>query len=308
VKADTWFDTTVFDARLTVLAGLRSPLTHRGSFTVHVGSHFQSAAVRIIDGDSIGAGSTGRVRVRFRVPLPLRPTDRFLLRDTSTNITVGGGEILDVDPVTRLSRADPDGSVQSIMAGRGFVPVHTAELLTGQKLEPVVGTWYATPDALESARADLTARLGATTTISLAALKNHERDLIDTLPDVVTDGDVARLRAVDSLRTHPLLAEIRSWGLTGPSSATVDRNIVRQLVQRGLVFEHDAIAFHVDTLNDLRGQLAELWHRHPDGFLVSHLREALGITRKHAVPLAECLDRLGLTRRVGDGRVPGHSW
>ena len=308
VRPSSWFDTTVFDARLTVLAGHRGPLTHRGSFTVHVGSHFQSATVRIIDGDSIGAGGTGRVRVRFRVPLPLRPTDRFLLRDTSTNVTVGGGEILDVDPVTRLSRADPDGSVQSIMAGRGFVPVRTAELLTGQRLEPVTGTWYATHDALESARAGLLARLGSTATISLAELKDHERDLVGTLPDVVIDGDVARLRAVDPVRTHPLLAEIRSWGLTGPGSSTVDRNIVRQLVQRGLVFEHDSIAFHVDTLNDLRGQLAVLWQRHPEGFLVSHLRETLGITRKHAVPLAECLDRLGLTRRIGDARVPGHAW
>ena len=308
VRADSWFDTTAFDARITVLAGLNGPLTHRGSFTVHVGTHFQSATVRIIDGDSVPVGGNGRIRVRFAVPLPLRPTDRFLLRDTGTNVTVGGGVILDVNPVARLSRADPDGSVQSIMAGRGFVPVHTAELLTGKQLEPVAGQWFAVHEEVESTRAGLVARIESMTSIALAGLEAHERDLVATIPGVVIDGDTARLGAHDPVRSHPLLAEIKSWGLTGPDSAALDRNMVRQFVQKGLVFEHDSVAFHVDTLTDLRGQLEELWRNHPAGFLVSHLRETLGITRKHAVPLAECLDRLGLTRRVGDARVPGHAW
>ena len=308
VKPDSWFATTVFDGRITVLASTRNPLTHRGSFTVHVGSHFQSATVRIIDGDSLNAGAIGRIRVRFNVPLPLRPGDRFLLRDTGTNTTVGGGAVLDVDPMLRLSRADPDGSVHSIMSGRGFVSVHEAELLTGRHLEPVIGTWFANDDTIASARQDLMTRIAETQALSLASLKGHERDLITTFPDVVIDGDVARLGTIDAVRSHPLLDEIKSWGLTGPSSATLDRNIVRQLVQKGLVFEHDSIAFHVDTLHGLRDHLGALWHDHPEGFLVSHLREALGITRKHAVPLAACLDKIGLTRRIGDARVPGHSW
>lgn len=35
---------------------------------------------------------------------------------------------------------------------------------------------------------------------------------------------------------------------------------------------------------------------------VSEIRELLGITRKHAVPLCEYLDRVGVTRRKGDQR------
>jgi selenocysteine-specific elongation factor len=41
-----------------------------------------------------------------------------------------------------------------------------------------------------------------------------------------------------------------------------------------------------------------------DGLTVSALREALGTSRKYAVPLAEYLDAAGLTRRVGDLRFP----
>jgi hypothetical protein len=38
---------------------------------------------------------------------------------------------------------------------------------------------------------------------------------------------------------------------------------------------------------------------------VSQLRERLGITRKHAVPLASALDARGITRRRGDLRISG---
>ena len=41
-----------------------------------------------------------------------------------------------------------------------------------------------------------------------------------------------------------------------------------------------------------------------DGLTVSALREALGTSRKYAVPLAEYLDAIGVTRRRGDLRFP----
>lgn len=42
----------------------------------------------------------------------------------------------------------------------------------------------------------------------------------------------------------------------------------------------------------------------PDGITVSAFREALGTSRKYAVPLLEYLDRTGVTRREGDLRYP----
>jgi hypothetical protein len=41
---------------------------------------------------------------------------------------------------------------------------------------------------------------------------------------------------------------------------------------------------------------------------MAQLRDALGITRKHALPLANCLDKVGLTKRNDDVRLPGHAW
>jgi len=42
----------------------------------------------------------------------------------------------------------------------------------------------------------------------------------------------------------------------------------------------------------------------PDGITVSAFRQSLGTSRKYAVPLLELLDARGVTRRVGDVRIP----
>jgi hypothetical protein len=161
---------------------------------------------------------------------------------------------------------------------------------------------------VESALQALTEQLEAHDEIDLAPLQPHERDLIALLPNVVVSAGIARRHDADALSAHPLAQHIRNDGLTGPSSAQFDRNVVRQLVQQGVVFEHDAVAFHRDTLESLRPELEKLWLVSPEGFTVSQLRDALGITRKHAVPLAECVDKYGLTRRAGDVRIRGHRW
>ena len=79
----------------------------------------------------------------------------------------------------------------------------------------------------------------------------------------------------------------------------------RRLVARGDIVECGGIAFHRSVIEGLVPVVRELLAASPTGFTVAHLRERLGITRKHAVPLAEALDATGVTRRNGDVRVAG---
>ena len=261
--------TTVFDGALTVLAG-SAPLRRRRGYSLHIGTNDQLASVRIIGAEEIAAPATGLVRVRFDEPLPLTPGDRFLLRDPGTGTTVGGGTVRDVDPTERISRARPDGTVASQLAGRGWIDIAAARRLTGRALAEVADGLWA-----------------------------DESTLNETLE---------YLRAVAANRpgdpgADPVALAVRAGGVT-PEPRT-ERDSVRRLVQAGILFEHDGIAFHRDVLDDLAPRLAGLWSTHPGGFTVSQLRELLGITRKHAVPLATCLDKRGWTRRSGDVRIPG---
>ena len=45
--------------------------------------------------------------------------------------------------------------------------------------------------------------------------------------------------------------------------------------------------------------------RDPDGVTVAQVRDALGTTRKYALPLLAHLDATGVTRRRGDLRIAG---
>jgi selenocysteine-specific elongation factor len=72
-----------------------------------------------------------------------------------------------------------------------------------------------------------------------------------------------------------------------------------------LVVERDGIVFHPDAIDRAALAAADLLAADPTGFTVSQFREALGVTRKHAVPLAAELDSRGITRRRDDVRIAG---
>jgi selenocysteine-specific elongation factor len=59
-------------------------------------------------------------------------------------------------------------------------------------------------------------------------------------------------------------------------------------------------AVFVDIVRELRS----LYDMHPAA-TVAQIRDHLGITRKHAIPLLEYCDQIGVTQRTGDERAAG---
>ena len=308
VRENDWHMSNAFDARINVLPALQQALTHRGSFTMHVGTRSQSATIRILQSDRIDPGQSGLVRIRFDNSLPLVPGDRFLLRDTGIGATVGGGVILDVDPRGRVKDAAPDGSAEQILNNRGWLTVDEARQLTGQDIAPIVGPWVASPETLRSTKAALEQQLTTLQSIDISLLAAYERDVLSTIDGVQINNGIAIRGQSDPLLSHPYVSLFLEAGVTTPDADKLDRNIIRQLVQKKILFEHDNIAFHAETLSSLRPTLEQLWTQHPEGFTMANLRDALGITRKHALPLGNCLDKVGLTKRQGDVRIAGSAW
>ncbi len=308
VRENDWYMSNAFDARIKVLPALQHALTHRGSFTLHVGTRSQSATVRILQTDSIDPGQSSLVRIRFDNSLPLVPGDRFLLRDTGIGATVGGGVILDVDPRGRVKDAAPDGSAQQILSNRGWLTVDEAHQLTGLDIAPIVGTWVASAETLRSTVAALEQQLATSQSIDTSLLAAYDRDVLSTIDGVHINNGIAVRGKSDPLLSHPYISLFLEAGVTTPDADKLDRNIIRQLVQKKILFEHDNIAFHAETLASLRPTLEQLWAQHPAGFTMANLRDALSITRKHALPLGNCLDKVGLTKRQGDLRIAGSAW
>jgi selenocysteine-specific elongation factor len=82
-------------------------------------------------------------------------------------------------------------------------------------------------------------------------------------------------------------------------------DLMETLVDLGvLVKVTPELAYHRDLLAEAAREIRSvLTERGELG--VADLKERLGVSRKYAVPLLEHFDRLGVTRRKGDLRVPG---
>jgi selenocysteine-specific elongation factor len=310
VEPDRWHQTAVLDARLHVLASLDHPVSRRGAHLLYVGSGEHAVRLRVLGPDVIEPGATDLIRLRLPVALPLLPGDRFVLRDAGRGETVGGGEVLDVDPVLPASRARPDRSVERVVAERGWVEVEQLERLTGTVVEPDVGRWAVSPGALAEAEDRLRAAVAdaGPLGLDLAALDDRDRVVLARLEGVAVSGGRARPAvAADPLADHPFLAALDAapHAPPTPEEAGAARPEVRELVRRGLVVEHDGCFWSAGAVRSAGEVVAQLLARHPEGVTVAQVRDALGTSRKHAVPLLGLLDATGVTRRRGDVRIAG---
>jgi selenocysteine-specific elongation factor len=303
-----WRATERFDASLDVLAGLGHEVSRRGAYLAYIGSRELPVKVRVLGGEALAPGTSGAVRLFLPDALPLLPGDRYVLRESGRDETVGGGEVLDIDPITRASRARPDRSIERVVAERGWVDVDELELLTGATVAASVGRWVTTPELLAEARSRLAAAIADAGEhgLDLAALTEHERAVVEALDKVAVEGGRARAAdAADPFADHPLAAAILAGGFAPEMPADVDRAAVRELTRRGVLVERDRVLFHAETIDAAARVAAELLAHDPGGFTVARFRDRTGASRKFALPLVAELDARGITRRRGDLRVAG---
>jgi len=308
VHADQWHVTDRVDASLSVLDTLDHDVSRRGAHLLYVGSGEHPVRVRVLGPDVITPGQTGSVRMFLPDQLPLRPGDRFILREAGRAETVGGGEILDVDPIVAASRARPDRSVDRVITERGWLTADQLFLLTGERRDPDVGAWVVDPAALAAALSELRDRIGAADGLGLdvALLDERERACLDLIDGVEVDGGHVRLGDErDPLDDHPYLAALEGAPFSPPDPDGVDRGELRELVRRGQVLSKDGVYFAATAVEQAARQMARLLAVEPDGVTVAAFRDSLGCTRKYAVPLATILDETGRTRRRGDVRIAG---
>jgi selenocysteine-specific elongation factor len=142
----------------------------------------------------------------------------------------------------------------------------------------------------------------------------HRASRLRLSPQSVTlAGHGPQLTANEQKLMESLLERFRQAGFQPPTVAEVQAEVkknsaaVPQLVSLAvsdgtLVKVSPDYHLHAEVENKLRTLLQERL-ANGKGLTVSEIRELLGNTRKHAVPLCEYLDRIGFTRREGDVRM-----
>ena len=308
VHPKQWRPTNRFDASLHVLERLEHEVSRRGAYVAYIGSGEFTVKLRVLGDEAIQPGANGLIRLHLPEALPLLPGDRFILRESGRNETVGGGEVLDISPVLPASKARPNRDINRVIAERGWVTVDELVLLTGERLEATIGQWVVTTGAVDALRASVLERVGAAGPLGLdiASLDDRERAVLATIETVDIDNGRAREAEVrDPLADHPFVAALLAGRFTPPDATNVDKTELRLLIRSARVVERDGIYFHPQTIDDAAHTAAVLLAESPDGFTVAQFRDVTGSTRKHALPLAAELDARGITRRRDDLRIGG---
>ncbi|KXP10980.1 translation elongation factor [Tsukamurella pulmonis] len=300
--------------------------------TVHAGTVAVPARVRPFGDD--------HARLTLARALPLAAGDPLVLRDPGAKRIVGGARVLDADPPTLRRRGD-GGRRASALAGRGTEGDLLAEVarrgaVRRERLDDlgfgdevpdgvrVAGAWWIHDAALDGWRArlrgavaDLHARDPLAAGLSLGAAREALELPDPALLSTVLDGaglesDGGRL-ALPGHRTDlgpaesgvaelerrlartpfaaPEADDLAALRL-GPRELAAAERAGRLLrVADGVVLAPRAPALAMRELAALS-----------QPFTVSQARQALGTSRRVAVPLLELLDGRGWTRRIDAGR------
>jgi selenocysteine-specific elongation factor len=124
--ADTFHSTTRVDALLSLLPSAK-PFKDGARVHFHAYTSETIAEARLYGTKQLKPGDEAYAQLRFAKPMLLLPGDRFIVRQFSPVVTIGGGVVLDGSPVIRKQRAEDaiaflntmrDGSPAEVLAAR----------------------------------------------------------------------------------------------------------------------------------------------------------------------------------------------
>jgi len=91
-------NTMLVDTRVQLLADAARPLGHNTLVDFYSGSQEVPAKVRLLDVEELMPGHSAWAQLRLSRPVVVARRDRFILRIPSPSMTIGGGQVIDVQP------------------------------------------------------------------------------------------------------------------------------------------------------------------------------------------------------------------
>lgn len=107
------------DARLRLLESASAPLTHHLEVKVFAGTSETTAVVRLLGTEELAPGQEGWIQLELHNPLVCARGDPFVLRRPSPGETIGGGRVVDPEPIGRHKRFDANvvASLEALAQG-----------------------------------------------------------------------------------------------------------------------------------------------------------------------------------------------
>ena len=324
---------TVIDCQLTLLPGVK-PLHARTPVHFHAGTAEVVGAARPL--------SDGFVRIRLREPLLLLPGDRFIIRKFSPVITIGGGEVIEIDPPrkSRAARLAPLNIAEraALITKESAYGMAKSDLLwrLGEHVTAgvAIGEWCVDPAWLEARQPELEKVLAAyhkenplkpampREELRTRVIPKAPPALFDALltrnKKITAQGDMVRLTAHKvqlQQDEQDARSKIEKAFAAGSLAVPSQREVLAAsgvdgtraaILLATLLKEKILVRVTADLVfhHTAIDQLKSmLAARKGQSFAVGEFKDWTGCSRKYAIPLLEFLDRERLTRRDGDARV-----
>jgi selenocysteine-specific elongation factor len=242
--------TRLVDVQLRIVADTPLPVEHGMVVDLFTGAAHVPARLRLLDADALGSGESGWAQLRLREPVAAARYDRFIIRLPSPSMTLGGGQIVETQPVRRHRRHDRRVAERLATLAQGVPEKVLLALL--EERGPLTGRELVRQSQLPLAEAQQA--LGALVAGGRAvALGAPAEGAVDAAPQgpLIARGAWDRLmrRAADLLQgyhtEHPIRSgmpreEIKSrLGLSGE----LGNQVLQRARSQGLVrLEGDAVA------------------------------------------------------------------
>jgi selenocysteine-specific elongation factor len=364
--------TSMFDCYLELLQSAPNAIESRKRIRFHVGTAELMGYVVLLGQERLEPGESAFVQIRLEEPTLALPRDRFIIRQYSPMITIGGGTILDAQPekhrhkdkvvlerLRLLKEGSADEQIMSVVEDAGLATIELSRLAARRGLPPArardhvqplvkagrIRPLSENPNVVVSAtafkqasdlaagvvkrfhesnplvqgigREELKARVfgDASNLLFQAILDKLVADKkISVAQDVIHEfGRKVTLKSDEERMRSQLAERFQSLGLQAPSadeiieSLKLDRNTARKIIQlmlkeNELVKISEEMLVNRAAIDKLIADVKALKTKNPK-LGVGEFKDLTGVTRKHAIPLLEYLDRQRVTRRLGDERM-----
>ena len=185
--------TTLVDARLRYLASAPRPLRHNAPLKFFSGSAEVMARARLLDSEAIPPGGEGWVQLWLAEPVALVRGDRFIVRQPSPAVTVGGGRVIDPRPRRRHRRF------------RSEVMARLATLARGSPAEILL-------QSLKTSQPCQTRPLIERSGLTKAEAGHALRELLDSRQALILDSRIEEIPSTQYLiANNPYLISASGW-------------------------------------------------------------------------------------------------
>jgi len=254
-----------FDVHVELLPSAPGPIVRRKRIRLHIGTAELMGYVVLLGQDELAPGQSSFAQVLLERPTFALPGDRFIIRQYSPMVTLGGGEILDARPARHrrsdqaipqrlqlLQRSPLNARIAAMVEGAG---------LRGMDVDELIGRLGLGRDQVDSALETLLRER------RLREVADRPRTLAGwTVFEGAVDAllaDVRRFHESEPLAKGISREDLKTRALRG-ASPLVFRAALDQLVQQHLIaLDQDLVHVHgrVVTLKDddarMRKQLEE---------------------------------------------------